>query len=515
MSRGKARRTLLVATLTVLALVGVACSSAPPAPARVAGPGWVSGAPPARPGAPRPTAPNIVFVLTDDLTWNLLRFMPHVRAMQHEGLTFQHYFVSDSLCCPSRASIFTGLFPHNSGVLANQGPDGGMSSFLSHNDENKTYASVLQSRGYETGMFGKFLNLYNPSATVQGQRPYVSPGWSAWDVPNIRGYTEYNYTMAVGHRLGLYGHRPSDYLTTVLAQKANGFITASVRARRPFFAQIDTFETHAPFVPAPQDANKFPNLRAPEGPAFGHAVKNAPRWLQKIPPINSRVTGNMNALYRLRAQQALSVDRLVEDLQQRLQTLGVAGNTYLVFSSDNGLHLGEHDLRQGKGTAFDTDTHVPLIVTGPGVAPASRSGQLTENVDLAPTFEALSGATPSLALDGRSLVPQLRGQTTSPWRTGILVEHQGPLLSPSDPDAPVHWGGNSPSYEALRTSRYLYVEYVDGEREFYNLHTDPFEQDNTYATMPPALRSRLHVVVGRLRTCGDVSSCWRAELLKP
>lgn len=513
MPAGVARRIALLVVLALVALVGAACSSAP-APTRVPGAGWVDGAPAPRPGAPMPSAPNIVFVLTDDLTWNLVRFMPHVRAMQRDGVTFRKYFVSDSLCCPSRASIFTGLFPHNSGVLANLGPDGGFDAFIAHHDQDKTYASVIRSRRYETGLFGKFLNLYNPAESVLGQRPYISPGWSAWVVPNLRGYTEYNYTLAVGRHLGIYGDRPRDYLTSVLGTKADQFMTASVRAHRPFFAQISTFETHAPFVPAPQDVARFPGIQTPRGPSFGRAVKNAPHWLERIPPLTPRVTSHMNALYRLRAQQALSVDRLVGEIQQRLDELGVADNTYLVFSSDNGLHLGEHDLRQGKGTAFDTDIHVPLIVTGPGIA-RSASSQFAQNVDLAPTFEALSGAAPRASLDGRSLVPQLHGRTSSPWRNTALVEHEGPSLGPPDPDAPVHWGGNAPSYEAIRSSRYLYVEYVDGERELYDLTSDPYEQDNVFGTAPRRLRDRLHAAVVRLAGCQGANSCWAAQLRAP
>ena len=104
--------------------------------------------------------PNIVFILTDDLSTNLIRFMPHVRAMERDGLTFRNYFVSDSLCCPSRASIFTGDFPHDTGVLANAGPQGGIGAFDRHGDERLSFVMALHQAGYLTAMVGKYLNRY-------------------------------------------------------------------------------------------------------------------------------------------------------------------------------------------------------------------------------------------------------------------------------------------------------------------------------------------------------------------
>ena len=121
-------------------------------------------APPARPAVQHQNAlrANVVFILTDDLSWNLVRFMPHVRQLQRRGVTLDHYIVSDSLCCPSRSSIFTGLYPHDSGVFQNQGPQGGYHVFAARGLEYRTYATALQPRGYATSMMGKYLNGYLP-----------------------------------------------------------------------------------------------------------------------------------------------------------------------------------------------------------------------------------------------------------------------------------------------------------------------------------------------------------------
>src|SRR5204862_3299253 len=109
-----------------------------------------------------PPRPNVVFILTDDLSWDLVQYMPRVQQMQRDGMTFTNYFVTDSLCCPSRASIFTGRFPHNHGVLTNTPPSGGFAAFRS-GAQRQTFATALHAAGYRTAMMGKYLNGYHPA----------------------------------------------------------------------------------------------------------------------------------------------------------------------------------------------------------------------------------------------------------------------------------------------------------------------------------------------------------------
>ena len=173
---------------------------------------------------------------------------------------------------------------------------------------------------------------------------------------------------------------------------------------------------------------------------------------------------------------------MIGRLQRRLRTLGVARNTYIVFSSDNGFHLGQHRLTPGKLTAYDPDVRVPLIVTGPGVPAGRTVDAMTENTDLCPTFAELAGAPAPPRADGRSLVPLLHpgsdDATAGDWRDAVLIEHHGNVNGASDPDLPPAGSGNPPSYEALRSNESLYVEYADGERELYDLAADPFQLHN-------------------------------------
>jgi arylsulfatase A-like enzyme len=448
-------------------------------------------------------------VLTDDLSMNLVQYMPHVLGLEKAGTTFSNYSVTDSLCCPSRSSIFTGKFPHDTGVFTNSGPDGGFHIFHGRGEENSTFATALQGVGYRTAMMGKYLNGYNPRAPLGGSKPYVPPGWTEWDVAD-NGYPEYNYILNSNHRVERYGSKPADYLTDVLSRKASAFVTTSVAAHAPFFLEVATFAPHAPYTPAPADTSSFVGLRAPRTPAFNTLPTNAPAWLSGAAPLTGKETSEIDISFRKRVQAVQAVDRMIGSLRETLRKTGVADNTDIVFSSDNGYHMGEYRLAPGKMTAFDTDIAVPLVVAGPGIGAGRTAAEIVENIDLCPTFEALGGAAIPSDVDGRSLVPLLRGQSAPNWRTTALIEHHGPDTAVGDPDRPGVGSGNPPSYKALRTAAFTYVEYVDGTREYYDRTTDPDELDNTANRLPTARLATLHKTLLALATCHGMDACWAA-----
>ena len=467
-----------------------------------------SGGSQARASEAAPSRPNIVFILTDDLSMDLLPYMPHVLAMEQQGLSFSNYFVSDSLCCPSRASTFTGNFPHDTGVFSNTGADGGFQKFHDLGEEQHTFAVALQNAGYRTALMGKYLNEYlqvPPSSGIPEN--YVPPGWSDWDVAGW-GYNEYDYDLNENGTIRHYGHEPSDYLTNVLADKAVSFIDGAASTSAPFFLEVATFAPHFPYTPAPEDVGRFPDLRAPEPPSFNRLPTNAPRWLAAHGSLSRGQIKTINRVFRRRAEAVQAVDRLIGQIESALSADGVAGNTYLVFSSDNGLHTGEYRLMPGKLTAFDTDIRVPLIVDGPGVAVGATTSAMSENVDLAETFAAIGGT--SLSADGHSLAPLFSGVTPVDWRTAALVEHHGPDMRGFDPDFQQPASGNPRTYEAMRTDRFLYVEYDDGEREFYDLQNDPFELHNLAGQLTDATLDQLHEALLAMETCHDDESCWAA-----
>jgi arylsulfatase A-like enzyme len=266
---------------------------------------------------------------------------------------------------------------------------------------------------------------------------------------------------------------------------------------------------------------------APEADGSGYTIENrlggtaAPRYrkwqIDTVRPYCGRtvleVGPGMGVLTRAladRAQRvvAVEIDRgMVGALRDTLSKAGVAGTTVIVFSSDNGFHMGEHRLRPGKQTAFDTDIRVPLIMAGRGIRSGATVTQPAENIDLRPTFDDLAGAATPSDVDGRSLLPLLVGPPPADWRTAALIEHHGPDLQRADPDYPAPFSGNPTSYAAVRTVRYTYVEYADGFREYYDHATDPDQLHNVAAGLPKAVADRLHRQVAALRSCHGAAAC--------
>jgi arylsulfatase A-like enzyme len=448
------------------------------------------------------TPPNIVFILTDDLTTNLLKYMPNVQRMERDGLSFSRYFVVDSLCCPSRAAILTGRYPHNDGVFSNQGPDGGYTAFDDYGDSSRTYGLGLQAAGYATGFFGKYLNGYDPTDGVPS-------GWDEWDVAGL-GYREYNYDLNEDGSVRHYGSEPRDYLTSVLSRRASSFIARTAAQQQPFAVEIAPFSPHLPAIAAPRDVGDYRTLPAPRGPAWNRLPTHAPSWLAHFPALSKANKATIRRVYRHRVRAVLSIDRMVGHLRTLLDQLGIAQDTYVVFSSDNGYHLGQHRLRPGKQTAFDTDIRVPLVVTGPDVPPGRRLGAVAASIDLAPTFAAIANTQLPAPPDGTSMLPLWHGVVPADWPRAVLIEHRGRPLSPTDPDYQSYRAGSPPSYVAIRTAHALYVKYVNGDREYYDLRTDPYELHNQVGSVPAAVLGPLRRTLRRLSTCAGPRSCTAA-----
>ena len=504
---GRARRGVRGAAVLAAGLaaaVGLgACSVPSGSPASTSSRPSASSSAAALPAGPRP---NVVLVLTDDLSTNLLPYMPNVQALQRRGMTFSNYFVTDSLCCPSRASLLTGGYPHTTGVFTNGGKDGGWRVFRAAGGEEQTFATALHGAGYRTGLLGKYLNGY--------QRPVdrlapIPLGWDEWVAASTgEGYSGYDYHLNDNGRMVFRGHREQDYITDVLSDRAVRFVRDS--AAVPFLLEVAVYAPHHPFTPPKRHENAFPGLAMPRTAAYNRAARPTdPQWLQGIPPLTKADGRQVDVEFRKRAQAALGVDDLVGRLTKTLQQQGILDRTYFVFTSDNGFHLGERRLRMGKETPYDHDVRVPLVVAGPGVAPGSTTDLLTENVDLAPTFTELAGAAPTTFVNGRSLVPVLRGGTPSVWRKAVLVEHHhagSPAQKGPDRENQV----TPPDYTALRFPTALYVEYATGDVEYHDLTTDPLQLTNTAAGLDPAVRQALHGSLGALAGCVGAQGCWQA-----
>ena len=281
--------------------------------------------------------------------------------------------------------------------------------------------------------------------------------------------------------------------------------------RRPFLLELATFAPHSPYTPAPRDAGAFPGLRIPRTPAFDVVGSGEPAWLSHFQPLQPTQIASLDRKFRRRAQAVQAVDRMIAQIEAKLAAKGSRGTPTSCSAPTTACTWASTACSPGKLTAFDTDIRVPLIVTGPGVPAGRPSSQMTENIDLCPSFEELAGAPVPGSVDGRSLVALMHGRPAPGWRKEILVEHHGRVLDPGDPDLPTQGSGNPPSYEAIRTRRSLYVEYDTGEREYYDLRRDPFELSNVVAQLTPAHAQRLQQTLRRIEACHGARACWRAQ----
>lgn len=518
-----------VRTVAPILLMASGCGSgssgsAPSPTATVPPPSATPVAPTAVPTAsPTATAqPNIVFLLADDLDaqFNSIGFMPKLKDwITDHGTSFANAFVNVSLCCPSRSTILRGQYAHNTEVLTNRPPTGGFQTFHDLGRENSTIATWLQAAGYKTALFGKYLNGYPDNASPT----FIPPGWDAWASPaDGSPYSELNYTLNENGTLVAYGEEASDYLTDVIAAKSVAFIHQA--AGTPFFLYIPVYAPHKPANPAPRHEGLFSNQAIPRPPSFNEEdVSDKPAWVQSLSLLDSNDIGDIRTLYRKRLRSMQAVDDLIEAVGNALRDTGQLERTYFVFLSDNGFHLGEHRQKMGKQAPYEEEIHVPFIVRGPGVPAAHTIDQLVGNVDIAPTFAEWAGVIPPEFVDGRSLCPLLQdGPPVAAWRAAFLIQH-GPqdseetegnaLLEPADDPSPrTAVSGGIPPFRGLRTAQQTYVEYDTGERELYDLASDPYQLSNRAASADASELAQLSAWLDQYSKCAG-ESCRQADTM--
>lgn len=446
------------------------------------------GTPPVPPGAD--TLPNIILIITDDQDVGSLAHMPRLQeTLVRQGLRFDNAFVTTPVCCPSRATMLRGQYAHNHGVRANRQPYGGAQGFRQGGNEDVTVATLLRDAGYRTVYLGKYLNGYDGK--------WLPRGWDEWQ-GQISSATYLGATWNVD---GVVIRTGDDvYLTDDLAERAGQAVSRLRTDTRPLLMVVAPFAPHEPEVPAARHAGRFATLMVPRPPSFDEVdVSDKPAWIQARPRIGASLRATIDASYRKRQEMLLSVDEMVGSLVDSLRAVGELDRTYLVYTSDNGFHLGEHRLPPRKNTAYEEAMRVPLLVRGPGVPAGSSSDALVLNNDLAPTLATIAGVDVPSFMDGSSLAGLLRsGGTASFPRTGFLI-HEG-------------WqnDGSRLGWTALRTARYKYVEWTDGARELYDLQSDPFELQSIHATAPAALLQSLGARLTALKSCQG-RACAAAE----
>jgi N-acetylglucosamine-6-sulfatase len=429
----------MAAAAASLCLVLAACSAVPPAHAASSG------------------KPDVIFILTDDQRWDSINVMPLTRALL--PIEYTNAFVSNPVCCPSRSTILTGLYAHDSGVWTNDPSyHGGWTAFRKWEAAGGvSLGSALHHGGYRTALIGKFLNGWN------GTMPR---GWDEFAAPAhgpdaVEGPDEpyYNYTLKGVHDgaslVETHAHARADYSTTVLTEKALD-VVRTTPAEQPLFLYFAPNAPHGatdgPPIPAPQDKDADVVVSQLGPGLYERDASDKPSYISHRPLVRAR---QARAWLRQAARSLLAVDRGVSQIlaAQALRDPGLQ-NTVVVFMSDNGFNNGAHRWMP-KGVPYEESIRVPMRAWFPGYAPGVVT-DMVANLDIAPTVADATGISFPTNGDGRSL---LWGQS-----------HQYIVIEGASRSGRAFCG--------VRTPTAKYIRYASGESEFYDLVHDPYELDS-------------------------------------
>ena len=411
--------------------------------------------------------PNILFILTDDQRWNTLGCMgdtniltPNIDRLARQGVLFQNHFVTTSICCCSRASIFTGQYLSRHHI-------GDFTTPLSAAQWENTYPALLRQNGYFTGFIGKF--------GVGNDRAVKTMS------------SQFDYWKGVPGQGGKYFIDPKDpsrmHETTKFGEDAVNFL-AGAPTNRPFCLSLSFTAPHArdhiayleQYQPDDRDRSLYTNVFLAE-PVTATAAyfKRMPKSVQtSISRERWHWRFDTNEKYEISAKNYYrlisGIDREVGRILAELEQGGLASNTVVIFTSDNGYFLGDRELSD-KFYMYEESLRDPLIIYDPRM-PAAKRGRseqaMTLNIDFAPTMLALAGVSPPSVMQGLSLLPLIAAQHPADWRTDFFYEHH---YAPKE----------IPPSEGVRTEHWSYIRWVNENppiEELYDLTKDPLESMN-------------------------------------
>jgi N-acetylglucosamine-6-sulfatase len=472
--RGPAGRRLIPTWAAIAALAGLGGLTA----------GGCGGSPmessPSPAPTPTPDPPNLVVVLVDDLDVVTTNELPRIfDLVAAQGMDFTRAYVSLPLCSPARASLLTGRLPHNHGIFDNYPPFGGFPVFRPH--EGSTIATWLHGAGYRTSLVGKYINDFPRDAPDE----YIPPGWDDW-YGHLSAYEDgryFNYSVNDNGLVLRHGAEPEDYSVDVEAERAVRFIRESAGRPEPLFLLLAPEAPHIPANYAARHGSEFRYSLAPRVPSFNESdVRDKPAVVRQVSLLTDAEIDRLDRIQQWRLRSMRAVEEMVEAVLQALDETGCLENTYLFFTSDNGLLMGQHRLAYRKGLVYEESIRIPLMVRGPGVR--GRSDQPVMLMDLAPTLLELAGVAIPEDMDARSLVPLLRGEQV-PWRTGVLIDMNGTL--------------------ALRTPDWLYAEVATDELELYDMRADPYQLESLHRDVDPAFLETFSQRIQELHACRGAS----------
>lgn len=441
--------------------------------------------------------PNIVFVLTDDQfpgTENAMRALNN--NITSQGAKFTNMTSTFPLCCPGRATILRGQYAHNTHIYGNSLPRGGWEKFRNQGLQNSNIATWLNNAGYQTGLFGKYLNNYRGLT--------IPRGWDRWYAWN-GGYEGWTHLDDQGTGKDL----SPQVADSGVSDEALKFLDNRVDKSAPVFAFVNFGAEHEPYHYAQTDADRFKGMGVLRTRAFNEDnVSDKPSKVRNLPRLSSSKISELDQGYRKGLRSLMRVDRFVGRASDLLRRKGEMRNTYFVFYTDNGVNFGQHRLEHSKLQPYEEDTGFPLIVRGPGIPHGVRNGDPLGNHDIAPTLARMGGANVPAFVDGRSFLTLAKNPTTTWPRTAVLSERE------TDNVPPALWG-------MLRMPGKSYTHYKNGEKEYYNLIKDPYQvhnalgaSDTTYSPPDKATLAYYEQRLNALYACSGhegPGSCFVAE----
>ena len=417
--------------------------------------------------------PNIVFILIDDLRWDDFSAgghpfvkTPNIDRIAREGGLFRNAFITAPLCSPSRASFLTGQYAHTHGITDNVDR-----SAASH--KLNTFPLLLQQSGYTTAFIGKW---------HMGNDDSRRPGFDRW--VSFKGQGSY-----LDPEINEDGKdvKPDGYITDLLTGYAVEFIKR--QHDKPYLVYLAHKAIHPEvmqhndgsvnladaerFIPAERHRSLFSGEKIRRRPSAMRSPVGKPALERKIgdlPPLGANTgTRDESVLGRLRSLMA--IEEGVGEILKALKETGQLDNTVIVFASDNGYFYGEHGLSVERRLAYEESIRMPLLIRYPAVVKAGVvRDEFALNIDLAPTLLQLAGVPAPSAMEGRSLVPLMKGAKTE-WRKSFLIEYYSDRVFPRI---------RQMGYKAVRNERWKYIHYfeLEGMDELYDLKADPYEMKN-------------------------------------
>ena len=413
------------------------------------------------------TRPNFLIIITDDQRFDTMQYMPNTQKLIFDrGVTFSHGYITTPFCCPSRASILTGMYAHNHGIHVNE--------------DKLTFTTVVQDlhkNGYYTGLVGKYLNSWNGDA-----RPEFDY-WVSFYGGTVPTYYDPNLNIN-GKWQKLTG-----YMTYLFKDYAIDFLDKATNQRKPFLLYFAPNAPHPPYTPAKEDQGLYTDLPPFRPPSYNEAdMSDKPKSISSKALLDEASAAQIDMIRRRQILTLVALDRSMGEILAKLKATGEMDNTVIIFISDNGKHWGEHRM-DSKSTAYEESVKVPFAIRYPPLIPKPYTeDKVVANIDIAPTLYELSNTPIPKTVDGLSLVSLLSGK--GDWRDHVLLE--------AWPDRG-HW-------QAIHTQNDIYIETDNDLSEFYNLETDPFEMDNLihdpkYQSTIMELQATLHKeIVPRITT---------------